>query len=357
MSAAPASAQGQGSANEGTQPQGPQPAEQLFQMAFGFLTTAALGCVAELEIADKLKNGPKSVALLAAESGVKEEPLYRVLRALATAGVFEEQRPKTFALTPAADLLRRDAKGSMRNMMLFLATRIHFELSPEMMHSLKTGETVVEKVHNVSVFEYFEKDKITGEIFNNAMTDFSAVVIPAALEAYDFSYLNGKTLIDIAGGHGKVLTEILVAYPEIRGKLFDLEHVVNGAKPRIESLGLTARCGVCSGDFFKEVPQADAYIMKHIIHDWDDAKATTILKNIHRASPADARVILLEGVIAPGNAPSLGKWLDLEMLLMPGGKERTEEEYGELFAGAGFRVTKFVPTKSPMFVIEAVKAN
>jgi hypothetical protein len=358
MSAAPASAQGQGSASgEVNTQKGPQPTEQLFQMAMGFMTTAALGCVAELEIAEKLKNGPKSVAVLAAESGVKEEPLYRVMRALAGEGIFEEQASRIFALTPAADLLRRDAKGSMRNMMLFLATRIHFELAPEMMHSLKTGETVVEKVHNVSVFEYFEKNKITGDIFNDAMTDFSAVVIPAALEAYDFSYLNGKTLIDIAGGHGKVLTEILVKYPEIRGKLFDLEHVVNGAKPRIESMGLTERCGVCSGDFFKEVPEADAYIMKHIIHDWDDAKATTILKNIHKASPADARVILLEGVIAEGNEPSLGKWLDLEMLLMPGGKERTEEEYRALFAGAGFRVTKIVPTKSPQFVIEAVKAN
>jgi len=358
MSAAPASAQGQGSANEGANPQqGQQPVEKLFQMAMGFIPTAALGCVTELEIADKLKNGPKNTALLAAESGVKEEPLYRVLRALAAEGVFEEQAPKTFALTPAADLLRRDAKGSMRNMALFMATRIHFELAPEMMHSLKTGETVVEKVHNVSIFEYFEKDKITGEIFNDAMTDFSALVIPAALEAYDFGYLNGKTLADIAGGHGKVLTEILVKYPEIRGKLFDLEHVVNGAKPRIESLGLTDRCSVCSGDFLKEVPEADAYVMKHIIHDWDDTKATTILRNIHKASPADARVILLEGVIAAGNESSLGKWLDLEMLLMPGGKERTEEEYRELFAGAGFRVTKFVATKSPIFVIEAVKAN
>jgi hypothetical protein len=357
MSAANAAVHGGGSAPSQATQTGVQPVEQLFQMGLGFMTTAALGCVAELEIAEKLKNGPKSVALLAAESGVKEEPLYRVLRALATAGVFEEQAPRTFALTPAADLLRRDAKGSMRNMMLFLATRIHFELAPEMMHSLKTGETVVEKVHNVSVFEYFEKDKLTGEIFNDAMTDFSAVVIPAALEAYDFNYLNGKTLIDIAGGHGKVLTEILVKYPEIRGKLFDREHVVNGAKPRIESLGLTGRCSVCSGDFFKEVPEADAYIMKHIIHDWDDAKATTILKNIHKASPADARVILLEGVIAPGNAPSVGKWLDLEMLLMPGGKERTEEEYRALFAGAGFRVTRIVQTKSPLSVIEAVKAS
>jgi hypothetical protein len=353
MSSAPATSQGQNDAK----PQGPHPAEQIFQMGMGFMTTAALGCVVDLQIADRLKEGPKSAAQLAAESGVKEEPLYRVLRALASAGVFEEQRSKVFALTPAAEVLCREANGSMYDMVRWFAARIHFELFPEMMHSLKTGETVVEKVYNVPCFEYLEKNKALSEIFNNAMTEFSAVVIRAAIEAYDFSYLNGKTLADIAGGHGKVLTEILVKYPQIRGKLFDLEHVVNGAKPRIESLGLTGRCSICSGDFFKSVPEADAYIMKNIIHDWDDAKATTILKCIHRASPADTRVILVESVIAPGNAPSAGKWLDLEMLLIPGGKERTEEEYRALFAGAGFRVTKFVPTKSPMFVIEAVKAN
>jgi len=347
----------QGNTNAKVKPQGLQPAEQLFQMALGIMSTAALGCVAELEIADKLENGPRKVAELAAEAGVKEDALYRVMRALAAAGIFEEGAPRTFGLTPAAELLCCGVKGSMRSMVRWMATRMHFELFPEMMHSLKTGETVVEKVYNVSCFEYFEKNAGVSEIFNDAMTDFSAVVIPAALEAYDFSYLNGKTLVDIAGGHGKVLTEILVKYPAIRGKLFDLEHVVSGATPKIEAWGLTARCSTCSGDFFKEVPSGDAYVMKHIIHDWDEAKATTILKNIHKASPADARVILFEGVITAGNAPNLGKWIDLEMLLLPGGKERTEEEYRALFAGAGFRVTKTVQTKSPLCVIEAVKAN
>ena len=358
MGAAPASAQGQGSAEQGRDKQhGPQPAEQLFQLAMGFMATAALGCMIELEIAEKLKNGPKSVAQLAAESGVKEEPLYRVLRALASAGIFSESASRAFELTPVGELLCGDVKGSLKNMVHWFALRIHFETYPEMMHSLKTGETVMEKVHNVSCFEYLETDQKTDEIFNNAMTEFSAVAVPAALEAYDFDYLNGKTLVDVAGGHGKVLTEILVKYPEIRGKLFDLEHVVNGAKPRIGSMGLTDRCSVCSGDFFKAVPEGDAHIMKHIIHDWDDEKATTILKNIHKASPADARVILLEGVIAPGNEPNLGKWIDLEMLLLPGGRERNEEEFRALFAGAGYRVTRFVQTKSPFFVIEAVKAN
>ena len=337
--------------------QGPQPAEVLMQFALGYMATAALGSVAELDIAEKLRNGPKSIAVLAAESGVKDEPLYRVMRALASVGIFTESTPRTFALTPAAELLRRDAKSSMYFLVRWFGCRIHFETFPEMMHSLKTGETVVEKVHGVPCFEYLEKDKKTNDIFNDCMTEFSAVLIPPALDAYDFSWANGKTLVDVAGGHGKVLTEILLKYPGIRGKLFDLEHVVKGAGPRIESLGLTARCSTCHGDFFKEVPAGDAYVMKNIIHDWDDAKATTILKNIHKASPADARVVLLEAVITPGNEPHFGKWLDLEMLLLPGGRERTEQEFRELFADAGFRMTRVVPTKSPICVIEAVKAN
>src|SRR5262249_48702924 len=269
MSAAPASAPG--SANEGAnKQQGRQPAEQLFEMAMGFMATAALGCVIELGIAEKLKNGPRSVAQLAGDSGVKEEPLYRVMRALASAGGFSECAPRTFELTPTGELLRGDAKGSLKNMVHWFALRIHFETFPEMMHSLETGETVAEKVYGMPCFEYLEKNREISEIFNEAMTEFSTAAVPAALEAYDFGYLNGKTLVDVAGGHGKVLTEILAKYPEIRGKLFDLEHVVNGAKPRIESMGLTARCSVCSGDFFKAVPEGDAHIMKHIIHDWDD---------------------------------------------------------------------------------------
>ncbi len=355
MSSAPTVTQA--NANASTQTRGPQPAEALLQLALGYMTTAALGCAVELEIAERLKNGPRGVAELALETGVKEEPLYRVLRALASAGVFKESADRKFALTPAAELLCKGAKGSLQSMVRWFSARVHFETFPEMMHSLKTGETVVEKVHGVSCFDYLEKNEPVGEIFNDAMTEFSAALIPAALEAYDFGWLNGKTLVDIAGGHGKVLTEILLKHPGIHGKLFDLEHVVNGAKPRIESLGLTARCSVCHGDFFAAVPSGDAYVMKHIIHDWDDVKAATILKNIHKASPADARVILLEGVITPGNEPHFGKWLDLEMLLLPGGRERNEEQFRELFADTGFRMTRVVSTKSPICVIEAVKAN
>ena len=209
----------------------------------------------------------------------------------------------------------------------------------------------MEKTVGVPVFEYFPKHPEESEIFNNAMTMFSAMVIPAVLEVYDFSGIG--TLVDVAGGHGRVLTSILQKYPSMRGVLFDLEHVLAGARAAIDSLGLSDRCRTVSGDFFKAVPAGgDAYIMKHIIHDWDDERAATILKNIRSAMNPGGRVILLESVVAPGNQPDFAKLIDLEMLLMPGGRERTEQEFRDLFARAGFELTRIIPTQSPLSVIE-----
>ena len=151
-----------------------------------------------------------------------------------------------------------------------------------------------------------------------------------------------------------VLTEILKSCPGARGVLFDLEHVVNGAKTRIASTGLEARCATAHGDFFQAVPEGDAYIMKHILHDWDDARASRILENIHHAARPGARLLLLEAVLAPGNAPHFGKWIDIEMLLLPGGRERTEEEYRSLLVAGGFRLTRVVPNQSPLSLLEAV---
>jgi hypothetical protein len=204
------------------------------------------------------------------------------------------------------------------------------------------------------VFEYFARDHELSEIFNNAMTAFSAAVIPAALEAYDFSGI--EVLVDVAGGHGAVLTSILQKYPNMRGILMDVDHVIAGARPKIEAMGLRGRCEAVVGDFFKAVPEGgDAYIMKHIIHDWDDERASVILKNIHKAlkgNPA-GKVILLEAVIQPGNAPDLGKLIDIEMLLMPGGRERTADEFAALLEKSGYEMTRIVPTQSPLCVIEA----
>ena len=336
---------------------GPSPAETLIQFSLGFMVSAAINSVTSLGIPDLLQSGSKSVTELAARTESNEDALYRVMRALASNGVFHEGPARTFSLTPVSEQLCVNTANSARTMALWLTDPYHFEVFHEMAHSIRTGDTVSEKTHGLPCFDYFAKDKRVGEVFNNAMTGFSKVVIEAALDAYDFSFLQGKILVDVAGGHGMVLTEILKKYPTVRGVLFDLDHVVEGAHPRISSLGLEGRCCTASGDFFKAVPEGDAYVLKNIIHDWDDEKASTILKNIHRAARPGAKVLLLEGILAPGNEPSFTKWVDLEMLLLPGGRERTEDEYRKLLASAGFEVSRVVPTKSPLSVIEAVRTD
>jgi hypothetical protein len=222
------------------------------------------------------------------------------------------------------------------------------------MHSVRTGQPAAEKVVGMPVFEYFPTNPQLSEIFNDAMTNLSEIVVRAALEAYDFSGIG--VLVDVAGGHGGVLTTILNAYPRMKGVLFDLEHVVAGASPRIEAMGLPDRCRLESGDFFEAVPEGgDAYILKHIIHDWDDARATAILRNIRTAMGGKrGRVILLESVLQPANAPDFGKIIDLEMLVMPGGRERTADEFRSLLAGAGFSMTRIIPTGAPLSIVEAI---
>jgi ubiquinone/menaquinone biosynthesis C-methylase UbiE len=334
-----------------------EPAELLMQFATGYMVSAALHGVTALGIPDLLRSGSKSVAELAVSTSSNEDALYRVMRALASIGVFNENPARTFSLTSVSELLSADAVNSMRDMALWLTDPFHFEVYGELAHSIRTGETVPEKIYGLCCFDYLAKDEEVGGRFNNAMTGFSSMVIQAALAEYNFGWLAGKTLVDVAGGHGKVLTEILKKYPEVRGVLFDLNHVVTGARARIEAEGLSNRCALAHGDFFQAVPAGDAYIMKHIIHDWDDERAFTILKNIHRASQPGSLVILLESVLAPGNEPHFAKWMDIEMLVLPGGRERTEAEYRKLLSDSGFKVTRILPTKSPLSVIEAVREN
>lgn len=341
----------------GSTQSGPQPADILMQIATGHFVAAALYGVLSTGIPDLLKSGSKSVAELAALAGVHEGALYRVMRALSAAGVFTENPARTFSLTSVSEPLCKDVPNSVRQMALWLTLPFHFEVYGELSHSLRTGETVAEKLYGLPCFDYIAQNKEVNDAFNDAMTEFSANVIPAVLEAYDFGGLSGKTLVDIAGGHGKVLTEILKKHPGVRGILFDLDHVAKGAVPRIESEGLSSRCAVAHGDFFKSVPSGDAYIMKHIIHDWDDVHSLTILKNIHAAAAPGASLFLIEAAMAPGNEPHFAKVVDLEMMLLPGGCERTEREYRDLLAQAGFKLTKVVKTKSPLDLLEAVRLD
>ncbi len=333
----------------------PAPLDRVMQIASGYILSAALYATTKLGIPDLMQNGPRATKDLAGATNSNEDALYRTLRALAGVGVFRETSSRVFELTPAAETLCADAPNSMRDMVLWIADPFHFKIEAELPYALETGNTVCERVTGLACFDYLTKDKVESEVFNRAMTNLSAALIPAVLDAYDFSYLNGKTLVDVAGGHGYSLTAILLKYPQINGVLFDLEHVVAGAGPGIENLGLSKRCTTASGDFFKAVPAADAYFMKSILHDWDDERALAILQCCCRSGSKNAKVILVETVIAPGNEPHMAKWLDIEMLLLPGGRERTEAEFGELFSRAGFRLTRVVGTKSPVSIIEAQK--
>jgi predicted transcriptional regulator len=334
---------------------GPHPGEVLMQLTTGFMATAAIYAVTKLGIPDILKSGPKPTSEIARACNANEDAVFRVMRALASAGVFTEGAPRTFALTPEGELLLSDRPDSQRSMVLWLGSKMHCDTYPELTYAMETGNTVVEKVYGESCFGYFEKNPEVSKVFNEAMTGFSRMFAPAVIDAYDFSWLNGKTLVDIGGGHGFVLTSILKKYPEIRGVLADLEHVLAGAPEMIRKAGVESRCTTQPVDFFASVPAADAYVMNHIIHDWDDEKATVILKNCAKAGIGKTRVILMESVVAPGNEPHFAKWLDLEMLLLPGGKERTEAEFAKLFEGAGFKLTRVVPTKGALFLVEAEK--
>jgi hypothetical protein len=334
---------------------GPRPGEILMQLATGYMASAALYAATKLAIPDILKSGPKPVAEIARACSANEDAVFRVLRALASAGVFNEVAPRTFALTSDGELLQSDRPDSLRPMVLWLDDKFHFDTYPELPYAMKTGQTVVEKVFGESCFGYFEKNPEESKVFNEAMTGFSRMFMPAVLDAYDFSWLNGKTLVDVGGGHGYLLTSILKKYPEIHGVISDLEHVVAGAPAMIRDAEVESRCTTHHGSFFESVPAADAYVLKHIIHDWDDEKATTILHNCGRAGKGKPRVLLIESVVAPGNEPHFAKWLDLEMLLLPGGKERSEREFAKLFEGAGFRLTRVVPTKGALYVVEAEK--
>ncbi|MEJ7708334.1 MAG: methyltransferase [Pyrinomonadaceae bacterium] len=332
------------------------PAEAyLTNIAFGALMTQALYVAAKLGIADLLAEKPASIQELAAATHTHERSLYRIMRSLASVGVFAESDGQVFSLTPYAEPLRSDAPSSIRNGAIFMGEEWHWRVWGDMMHSVHTGKTAWGNIHGAEVFDYFNANREQAEIFNNAMTDMSVSTAPPVAEAYDFSQVT--TVADIAGGHGCLLAHILKTNPHLQGILFDMAPVIKGAASLLEREGVFDRVEKVSGSFFESVPAgADVYFMKHIIHDWDDKRCIEILKNIHAAMNDKGRVVIVETVVPAGNEPHYSKLLDLEMLVSPGGAERTAEEYHELLAASGFRLTRIIPTKSPFSLIEAVKA-
>jgi len=332
------------------------PEAQIMQLTMGQFVAQAVYVAAKLGIADHLTNEPRSAADIAKATGADERSVYRLLRALSSLGVFVETDGHKFANTPLSETLLSDSPTSMRPMVLMVGDPEHGRVISDLLYSVQTGQPAWEHVHGVPAFKYFfEVNKEFGDIFNQAMTAGSHSQIGAVLAAYDFSDIG--TLADIAGGHGHMLAAVLKKYPSMKGVLFDLGVVLAGAPAMLDSYGVKDRVELVEGDFFSDIPVvADAYVMKHIIHDWYDDNCQKILGCIRRSMPDHGRVLIVDSVIPPGNDPHPGKLLDLEMLVAPGGVERTQAEFETLLENSGFRLNRIIPTASPVSIVEAVKA-
>jgi hypothetical protein len=330
-------------------------AQQLFGMIFSKVITQCIGVVAQLRIADLLEEGARSIADLASACGAHERSLYRVMRTLAASGVFAESRSGVFELTPLAEPLRTGSANSLTDFAIFAAHPFHNGAYANLMHSTRTGETGFARAHGAELFDFTQRDDEFRGVFNAAMTSNSRREAQAVAEAYDFSQLG--TLADVGGGLGLLLSRVLQNTPGLRGVLFDLPHVVEKAGETFESAGLADRVTIQGGSFFDAIPvQADAYMMKYILHDWEDERARTILENCVTSMGPGGRVLVIDHVLRETDDADIGKLMDIEMLLMAGGHERTRSQFEELFATAGLKVTRVLPTAATLSIVEGVRA-
>ncbi len=327
----------------------------LINLTAGKWVSQAIAVAAELGIADLLKDGPRTAADIARTANASEDGVYRLLRALGSVGLFAETGNRRFRLTPLGRLLRRDSPQALGGYARFIGHESTWRPWGDLRHSVRTGEPAFDHVFTMPIVEYFAKMPESAAVFDAAMTSISTLESRAVVAAYDFSGIN--TLVDVAGGHGLMIVTILRANRRMRGILFDLSHVTAGATAVLQSGGVADRCQIVSGDFFASVPEGgDAYVMKHIIHDWDDERATQILRNCHRAMQPGGKVLIVDAVIPPGNRAHFGKLLDLEMLVLtPRGRERTQAEFRELLKRSGFRFRRAVSTDTHLSVVEGVR--
>ena len=329
---------------------------RLQQLVWGKATTQCMFVAAKLGIADLLAHGPQSVDELAAETETNAEALYRVLRLLASLDVFVELEPRQFALTPMAELLQADAPCSFRDYAIVHGSEWYNRAWAHLLYSVEKNEPAFDLACGLSLFEFMEQNPDAATDFNNSMTALSRFEAAGVCAAYDFTGI--CTVVDVGGGHGRLLTEVLAANPALNGILYDRPNVVDMARPGLESSEFSTRCQVVGGDFFTNVPTGgDVYLLKHIVHDWDDERSVVILRNCREAMNDGGRVLVVEGVMPPGNEPSNSKLWDVVMLaLTSGGRERTEEEYAELFAQAGLTLTRVVPTHAVVSIVEGTAA-
>jgi hypothetical protein len=324
----------------------------MLQIISGFWVSRAVFVIAKLGIPDLLKSGPKTAEELASATDTHAPSLFRVLRALVSVGVLQSSDDNSVRNTPLSETLITDAPGSLRWFTVSELGQEHYPAWGNLMHSVKTGEIAFDNFYGADVWTYFKDNPEDAAVFNNSMSGMTAAVNDTIRSLYDFTKFN--TVVDVGGGHGGLITEILRSSPNAKGILFDAAQVIPGAAERLASAGLSDRCETVGGDFFKAVPAGgDAYVMKWIIHDWSDELALQILRNCRSQMGPDARLIIVDCVVPETNEPHFSKFIDLNMLVMTGGKERTAKEFEQLLNDAGFQLLQVIPTDQPTCIIEA----
>lgn len=326
---------------------------RLRELVLGFRVTQMLHVAAVLGVADHLRDGPHTAAALADRVGAEPAALHRLLRALARLGVFAQQHDGSFALNPLAALLRSDVPGSMHGLARLYGEDWMWRAYGQLLHSVRTGRPAFDQVHGEPFFAFLGGRPAEAAVFNAAMTSFTAEETAAILAAYDFAPFT--SVADLGGGHGALVMALLRAHPQLRGVVVDLPAVAAGAARKLTEAGLGDRAGAVAGDLSNDVPAgADLYILKRVLHDWDDATVGRILAACRRAMADDGRLLVIERIIPDGDGGAEATLFDINMLVVTGGRERTAAEFGELLAGAGLALARVIPTSVPVSLIEAV---
>ncbi|MFE9258746.1 methyltransferase [Streptomyces sp. NPDC006879] len=325
----------------------------LLELAQGSMTTQAIYVAAELRIADALVDGPLSAQEIAQRVDAHPESVYRLLRLLASQSIFSEGKDGRFRQTPMSKALVADSPGSMRDIALLMGHPIHWEDWAHLVDSVRTGEASLPKLRGMGAFEFIDSNPEYGSVFTSGMGNMSDTETLPIVAGYDFS--GYRQIVDVCGGRGALLAEVLKHSPNARGVLFDARAEENGAKDVLAEAGVSDRTSIEVGGLFDPVPEGgDAYILKHVVHDWPEDQALQILKNVRKAIPAHGRILLVEFVVpSEGNGRHPAKLVDLWLMLLVGGKERTSEQYSSLLASAGFQLERVVQTAAPVSVIEA----
>jgi len=326
----------------------------ILQIVNGAYVAGAVSCLAQFGIPDLLEDGAKSAEELAVETGAQPEALYRLMRATACVGVLAEGSDKKFSQTPMSAVLRTNAKPSLRGLAIMTGREWHERGWSKLEYCVRTGKQAIDEIYGMTIFEYLKQNPEESRIFDEAMTGLSSIDGPAVADGYNFTGIHN--IVDVAGGRGLLLAMLLERNAHLKGTLYEVPHVLEGAKtgplkPYMD------RCTLTSGDMFSSVPAgADAYIMKHIIHDWPDDACIKILSACRQGVNPGGKLLVVDSVIQPGNDFSPGKFLDLQMLIFPGGRERTEREFRELLEASGWKLSRIIPTAAGDSIVEGVLA-